>query len=316
VKSNRQLKALLVVSVFFLRFCGLAYAQSATGISGLYYTGANNSGGLLAGATQDSHWSVSYARVAGVSGNATYQGAAYVVNSGNVYPGWVPNTATAQWITAPGASTAATGGTINTGGDYLPGNGTTGTNSGYYVYKLAFTIAGSGAAGTTVTNQVSINLTIAADNQYAVYMNPASAPTVDNAGVISAGGTAATSGWVTTAWDNTNSLTMRNYGGGGSNNARFVIGTNYLYVVVANTLSNTGTQAANTLNPSGMLVYQVGTAMTIDGNPVVPEVGAWLPVVLALGLFARKRFSKFDFALLMTPLLKCRGQTKPQTITS
>lgn len=275
--------------VLSLRFGSLLHGQSATGINGLYYTGANNSGGLLAGGTQDSHWSVSYARVAGISGNATYQGAAYVVSSGNVYSGWVPNTSTAQWITAPGASTAASGGTINTGGDYLPGNGTTGTNSAYYVYRLAFTITGSGAVGTTVTNQVSINLTIAADNQYAVYMNPASAPTVDNSGVISAGGTAATSGWVTTAWDNTNSLTMRNYGGGSSNNARFVIGTNYLYVVVANTLSNTGTQAANTLNPSGLLVYQIGTAMTIDGNPVVPEVGAYLPLALALGLFVRKR---------------------------
>jgi len=290
VRINRPLKELFITAAFFLGIGGLAYGQLADGINGLYYTGANNSGALLAGGSQDSHWSVSYARVAGVSGNATYQGAAYVVSSGNVYPGWVPNTTAAQWITAPGASTAATGGTTNTGGDYLPGNGTTGTNSAYYVYKLAFTITGSGSAGTTVTNQVAINLTIAADNQYAVYMNPASAPTVNNSGVISAGGTAASSGWVTTAWDNTNSLTMQNFGGGGANNARFVIGTNYLYVVVANTLSNTGTQAANTLNPSGLLVYQIGTAMTIDGNPVVPEAGTWLPVVLALGLFVRQRY--------------------------
>jgi len=277
VKFNRPLKGLLLSTLVFLRLCGLLHGQSATGIYGLYYTGETNSGGLLAGGAQDSHWSVSYARVAGVSGNATYQGAAYVVSSGNVYPGWVPNT---------------TGGAANSGGDYLPGNGTTGTNSGYYVYQLAFTIAGSGAAGTTVTNQVAINLTIAADNQYAVYVNPASAPTVDNAGVVSAGGTAASSAWVTTAWDNTNALKLQNFGAGAAKNARFVIGTNYLYVVVANTLSNSGTQAANTLNPSGLLMYQVGTAMTIDGNPVVPEVGAWLPVALALGLFVRKRFCR------------------------
>lgn len=292
MKFDRSLHGQIFAALFFLRLCGLLHAQSATGIEGLYFTGANNSGGLIAEGAQDSHWSVDYARVAGTSGNATYQGAAYVVSSAYIYDGWVNNTATAQWITAPGARTAATGGTANIGGDFLPGNGTSGVNSAYYVYKLAFNISGSGAAGTAVTNQVAITLTIAADNQYSVYINPAASITVANNGTINAGGTASSSGWVTDAWDNTSSTTLRNFNppGPGGKTANFVIGTNYLYVVVANTLSNTGTQGTNTLNPSGLLVYQVGTAMTIDGNPVVPEVGAWLPVVLALGLFVRKRF--------------------------
>ena len=53
--------------------------------------------------------------------------------------GWIANTSTAQWITAPGGATA--------GSASLPGNGTSGTNSAYYVYRLAFNISGSGAAG-------------------------------------------------------------------------------------------------------------------------------------------------------------------------
>jgi hypothetical protein len=265
----------------------LAYGQLANGIDGLYYTGANNSGGLVAGGTQESHWSVSYAGFGGVE-NAAYEGAAYVV-SGTYIPtgsgGWTPNTATAQWIVPPGAQTP--GGVTNVGGDALPGNGTTGTNSAYYVYKLAFNISGSGPVGTPVSNKVSITLTIAADDQYTVYVNPASAPTVDINGTINAGGTTA-SGNRASAWNNTTTLALQD--NTGARNATFVIGTNYLYVVVANTNSQTGNNGSSALNPSGLLVYQVGTAMTIDGKPVVPEVGAWMPVVLALGLFVRKRF--------------------------
>jgi hypothetical protein len=286
-------KAHLVLAVIFLRLGSLAYGQSATGISGLYYTGANNSGGLLTAGTTDGHWTVSYARVSGAE-NATYEGAAYVV-SGTV-GGWTANTSTAQWITAPGAQNS--GGTVNAGGASLLGNGTTdgalGNNSAYYVYRLAFTIAGTGAAGTAVTNNVSITMTMAADDQYTVYVNPAAAPTVNGSGVISAGGTAA-SGSATSAWNNTTALRLANYDppGAAVKTADFKIGTNYLYVVVANTNSQTGNNASNALNPSGLLVYQVGTAMTIDGNPVVPEVGTWLPVVLALGLFVRKRYVGF-----------------------
>jgi hypothetical protein len=134
-----------------------------------------------------------------------------------------------------------------------------------------------------VTNKVSISLTIAADDQYSVYVNPASGPTVSSTGVISAGGTAA-SGSRTSAWNNTAALTVQNYD---STNASFKIGTNYLYVVVANTNSQTGVNGSNARNPSGLLVYQVGSATLVDPSPV-PEVGTWLPVAGALGFFGMR----------------------------
>ncbi|HTL68025.1 MAG TPA: hypothetical protein VL200_10215 [Lacunisphaera sp.] len=261
-----------------------AWAGSATTVDGLYYTGEDASGGLAPGGATDAHWSVTYARVGGTqyTGSSTYTGAAYVLSSSYIDAAYVANTSTAQWITAPGAKTAATGGTANTGGDYLPGNGTSGTNSAYYVYRLAFTIGGTGTG--TVTNDIQISMTIAADDAYTVYVNPASSPTVSKFGVISAGGTAASASG-TAAWNNTNSFALGNStANGGVNNSSFVIGTNYIYVVVANTNSQTGSSSSTALNPSGLLVYQVGSGVSIDGKPV-PEAGTVLPVALAVGLW-------------------------------
>jgi len=283
----------LVMSFALLASCATAWAGSATGIYGLYYTGVDNSGNTLGNAAQDSHWTVTYARVGGsvYTGNSTYTGASYVVSSDYIDGAWVQNSASYRWITAPGArNSSSTSSSMNQGGDYLPGNGTSGNNSAYFVYRLAFTITGAGGNGSNVTNNVAISLTIAADDQYSIYVNPASAPTVSSSGVISTGGTAA-SATRTAAWDNTTSVTLQNYGSGSANNADFVIGTNYLYIVVANTNSATGSSSSSALNPSGLLVYQVGTAMTIDGKPV-PEAGTVLPVVAALGLFAWRRFRR------------------------
>jgi hypothetical protein len=292
VNLVKHSKSISAITAIVLWFGGLVYGGTATNITGLFYTGVDNSGTVLAGGAQDSHWSVSYANVNGTgSTSSAYTGAAYVLSSSYIDAAYVPNTSTSKWITAPGASTAASGGTTNIGGDYLPGNGTTGANSAYFVYKLAFTITGTGGAGSTATNQVSISLTVAADDQYSVYVNPSSAPTVNaNTGAINTGGTAA-SGGGTSAWNNTSSITLQNYGSGSANNANFVIGTNYLYVVVANTNSQTGTNGSNALNPSGLLVYQVGSANLIDGKPV-PEVGTWLPVVAALGVFGWRRMKR------------------------
>lgn len=279
----------LFLILLSLALAGVCRAGSATGIFNLYYTGVDDSGAVLGNAAQDSHWKVSYARVGGTvyTGNSTYTGTSYVVSSNFIDGAWVQNSTTSRWITAPGAKTSATG-TTNTGGDYLPGNGTTGTNSAYYVYQLAFYIGGTGTG--PVTNQVSISLTIAADDQYSVYVNPASGPTVNNSGVINTGGTAA-SGSRTSAWNNTTSLTLQNFGPAA--NADFVIGTNYLYIVVANTNSQTNNSNSNSVNPSGLLVYQVGNALMIDGQ-VVPEVGTILPVVAALGMFGLRRFRRRD----------------------
>ncbi len=264
----------------------MGFAGSATDVTGLYYTGVNNSGTVLSGGATDTHWTVTYAKVNGTSytGNSTYTGAAYVLSSGFIDPAYVANSSTAKWITAPGASTAATGGTTNIGGDFLPGNGTTGTNSAQYVYRLAFTIVGTGSG--TATNQISISLTLAADDQYKVYVNP----TLNANGSVNTGSTLA--GSRTNAWSNTNALYLQNFtDANGSNNSAFVIGTNYIYVVVDNTNSLSGSSGSSALNPSGLLVYQVGSATTIDGK-VIPEVGSILPVVGALGLFGWRRFRR------------------------
>ena len=260
---------------------GWARAGTATDITGLYYTGVNNSGGLLAGATQDSHWTVSFASVAGPT-DASYEGSAYVVSNSYIDAGWTQNTASAQWIVPPGASTASSGGTLNSGGDYLPGNGTGGNNNSFtkneatFVYTLAFNIIGTGAVGSTVTNSVSISLTISADDQYSIYVNPA------GNGLSLPGGTAAATR--TSAWNNTTSASLQNGTTGLNGNSVFVIGTNYLTVVVDNTNSITTTSSSTAFNPSGLLVYQVGAATLINGTPI-PEVGTWLPLLGAMGLY-------------------------------
>jgi hypothetical protein len=137
-----------------------------------------------------------------------------------------------------------------------------------------------------VTNNISISLTLAADDQYSVYVNPS---TKANGSVDLSGTNTTLAGSRTNAWNNTSALYLQNYAdANGSNNSRFVLGINYIYVVVDNTNSQTGTNGSNALNPSGLLVYQVGNATLIDGNPV-PEVGAILPVAAALALFGLRR---------------------------
>ena len=266
-----------VVLLASLGVASIGRAGTATSVSGLYYTGTNNSGGTLNGGSQDTHWDVVYAQVGGstYAGNSTYTGDAYVVSNSYIDSAWVPNSSTAKWIVPPGAKN--TNGNANVGGDLLPGNGDSGVNTAIYVYRLAFTINGTGAVGEAVGNQVSISLTIAADDQYTIYVNP----TVNGCGVI----TSAAAGSRTDAWNNTSAEYLQNYIGNGHNDtADFVIGTNYIYVVVDNTNSISGSTTATALNPSGLLVYQVGSAVNISKTPI-PEVGTMLPIVGALGLF-------------------------------
>lgn len=286
---NLRLATFLVLSLASLGWVTVAQAGTATSVTGLYYTGVNNSGAALGDNATDSHWRVTYARVGGneyTNYTGTYTGSAYVVDAGTIDGAWVDNSSTYRWITAPGAATGTNGANVNQGGSYLPGNGTSGNNSAYFVYRLQFTINGS---GTTVNNNVQLSMTIAADDGYAVYVNPANSPTVSSTGVINAGGTNAVATG-TGAWGNTTSFAIGNattYGG--VDNADFVIGTNTIYIVVSNTNSQTGYNNSTALNPSGLLVYQVGTGISIDGKPV-PEVGAILPVLGALGLLLFRRF--------------------------
>jgi len=294
VRFHLSFKALSVATVFYLPFGGLAFGQTATSVTGLYNTGLNSSGGAQTQGQTDANWTVTYAEVGGASASQ-YTGSAYVV-VGALSAQHTANSTTppAQWITAPGAK-AGVSGAVNTGGSYLPGNGTSGANSAAYVYRLAITITGSGAAGTVVTNNVAIALTIAGDDQYAVYVNPTASPTVDINGVISAGTTAASSVNTGAAYKNKTALSLQNFGAGAANNATFVIGQNYLYVVVANTNGISGSSNSSTINQAGLLVYQASSQFTTIG-PAVPEVGTWLPVVLALGLFVRRRFIRHTTA--------------------
>ena len=62
-----------------------------------------------------------------------------------------------------------------------------------------------------------------------------------------------------------------------------------------NTNSQTGSSNSTDLNASGLLVYEVSNAVTIDGTHIqgyVPEVGTWLPIVGALGLFGWFRWRR------------------------
>lgn len=257
-------KSLLLGTSLLLSIPGVVRAGTATSVNGLYYTGVNDSGALLTNGTTDSHWKVTNAMIGGVQ-DTDYQGAAYVI--GTPAGGWVGNTSSAQWITAPG-----NGGSYN-----LPGNGTSGVwydnNAASYVYSLAFNIAGSDI-GSVVTNKISITLTLAADDQAQIYMN----------------GTAVGS-LLTGAWTGTQPITLHNYNNGTAANASFLIGSNTLSIKVDNTNSKTGYSNSTALNPSGLLVYQTGNAILIDGKPnPVPEVGVLLPLLGALGLFSWRRF--------------------------
>jgi hypothetical protein len=277
-KATRILGPLLAALAVALSAAGV-HAQTATDIYGLYYTGLNSSGGLQSAGNQDANWDVTYASTnGGSSANTSYEGAAYVISPSQISDsGYTPNTASAQWITAPGA-TNSSGTSPNTGGDFLPGNGNTGSNEGVYIYTLAFTITGSGAAGTVVNgnySQVQITMTLAADDQYSVYVNPSG-----NGKTIPTGTASATQ---TSAWNNTTQITLQNYGTGGANNAKFVIGVNYITIVVDNTNSVTGSSSSTATNASGLLVYQTGAA-EINGHPV-PEVATWLPLLGVIGCY-------------------------------
>ena len=259
---------------------GTAWGGTASSVTGLYYTGVNDSNNVTGPATTtDSHWKVTYATTdGGNSVNSTYigNGTAYVVNNGSNDSGWVDKT-NAQWIVPKNA----------VGGDTLPGNGTTGANAASYIYTLSFTIVGKtgdNANGSVVTNQTSITLTLAADDQAAVYVNP----TINGDGSINS--SSKLGGSVTSAWTNTQTITLQNYADGtNADNAVFKIGLNTLVIKVDNTNNQTGVSNSTAFNASGLLVYQTGASATVIGSKPVPEAGVWLPIAGALGLFFWRR---------------------------
>jgi hypothetical protein len=283
LSPSRILGPLLAAIVVFVGGQRAA-AQTATDITGLYFTGLAANGNLGAGGTTDAHWNVTYSSTDGGSTVSANEGAAYVISPSSVAgSGYTANTSSAQWITAPGAYvSASTASAQNAGGDFLPGNGNTGSNEGIFVYTLAFQIVGTGGAGTAVTSQIQITMTLSADDQYSIFVNPAGNGLTDPTGTASAN--------AFSAWGNKSQIALQNYGSGGADNANFVVGTNYLVVVVDNTNSISGASGSNSLNASGLLVYQTGAA-EINGKPI-PEVAPWLPLLGVLGcygFFVRRR---------------------------
>ncbi|HEY1848713.1 MAG TPA: hypothetical protein VGG37_05880 [Opitutaceae bacterium] len=275
-----MIRILSTLSILLALSAAGAQAQTASNITGLYYTGLDSSGGLQAGGATDANWTVSYASTnGGTSANSTYEGAAYVIDAADVSgSGYTQNTSTAQWITAPGAKTSS-GTSPNTGGDFLPGNGDSGSNEGIYIYTLAFTITGTGTNGSVIpssNSKIQITMTLAADDQYSVYVNPSG-----NGSTLPTGTAAATQD---SAWSNKSQITLQNFNGsGGTNNSQFKLGTNYIVIVVDNTNSVSGSSSSTSLNASGLLVYQTSAA-TINGAPV-PEVSTWIPLFGAIGLY-------------------------------
>jgi hypothetical protein len=280
ISNIPRLLGTLLATLAMALFAAPAHAQTATNITGLYYTGLNSGGGLATGGTQAADWNITYASLDGGTTAATsYEGAGYVISPASISgSGYTLNTGGAQWITAPGAALSASGNSPNTGGDFLPGNGNTGSNEGIFVYTLAFTITGTGGNGTQINGALSnikITMTMAADDQYSVYVNPAG-----NGTYVPTGTAAATQ---TNAWNNTTQFALQNYGTGSANNSVFYVGTNYITVVVDNTNSITGSYGSDPLNASGLLVFQTSAA-TINGAPV-PEVATWLPLLGVIGCY-------------------------------
>lgn len=256
--------------LMYLLLISTLIAGTATDIQGLYYTGLNSNSGLQNPGTQEAHWEVTYASTnGGVSENTQYEGMAYVMSSQYAGGNYVSNTSSAQWITAPNAVTSS--GITNAGGVYLPGNGNAyGNNSslGIYIYTLAFNIIGS---GRSVSNSVKITLTVAADDNVKLYVNP-----VGNGQYIPIE-TAALE--FDSAWSNTAVGVLANYTSTDTtNNATFKIGTNYLVAVVENTNNKQYSSTDQYLNASGFMLYQNSAGLMIN-NKVVPETWTWLPMV-------------------------------------
>jgi hypothetical protein len=273
------------------------HAALATSVSGFYYTGESTSGTLLGqgadtptvanSGQQDAAWVVTYATTnGGASADTANEGTSYVINTTNTtyssqYPSppWVPNTSTAQWITAPGAvwtnGSSATNNTPNAGGDGLYAYGANSSplpynnaNAAEYVYTTTFTITGTGTGAIT---GFTLNLSLAADNSFSIFVNPASTRTVLNP---------ATAAYVSAASAYTATSAVALTSG-------FVVGVNTISIEV----ENAGKAGTSQINYSGLLVY--GAGMT----GVLPEVGTWVPMVgavLVYGLLfmARRRLGR------------------------
>jgi hypothetical protein len=299
MKLNR-LQILLLSVGLLVGVHPLVRAQGvATSLTGLYNTGVSTTGALLStagGGVQDPSWTVVNAVVGtgeGELANSAYLGTTYVLATNGGYNGntlgygvnngWIPDNSVSEWITAPGAYTGSNGGygtaagpagTVNYGGDNLPGQGPTPANvvatnanggttpSGYgyeafYTYQTTFNVNGS---GTGLVSNVILNLSIASDDGFEVLLNGHIVNSVD----FYDGSTYTAVGAMAVTLNSSNA----NY---------FVIGTNTLQIIVANNGGSSATTNQDFYNASGLNVAATWT--------IVPEVGAWLPGAVALMLY-------------------------------
>jgi hypothetical protein len=270
--------------------------QTVTGIAGVYNTGETTTASLVSQGSEVSSglWAVTYASTnGGTNASSTYQGNTYAISG--TPSGYTPDTSTAEWIVAPGASTSITQTTgssyVNKGGNNLPGNGTgsgSGSNQGVYVYTLAFTVTGTGSAGTTVTSAMSIDMTLAADDGYTVYVNPEGKGVNPTGSPLTTYTAAAAATDTQGAWSDTTQAVLSNGTSGTNGNSIFFIGTNYISVVVDNTNNVTSESSATTWNQTGFLDYNsaayIGGNEVLSNGRVVPETAPWLPLAGAAAL--------------------------------
>ncbi len=209
-------------------FCAALLPAQTVAITGLYTTGVDNAGALLANNDPDVHYVVSNIPGGAPANNA---GDSRVIRT-NALPGaWIANTTSARWITTPG--------TANNGGG---GNGNNPDRvNGTFDYTLTFSLPAGGILST-----VSITGTGAADDSAQIFIN----------GTL-------VSGQATGSYAAAASFTLD------SSNASFVSGTNTITFRVNN--SGGG--------PTGLIIT------SLSGTVFVPEVGTWLPVLGATGLY-------------------------------
>ena len=227
-----RLRPLLAALIGAWLVCSGSLRAQTVAIDGLYATGVDNSGSPLSNNASDAHYVVSNVPPSAPANNA---GTSRTVRTNAMPEDWVPNTSTARWITTPGNSTSAGGGTSTTGGN--DPSRVTGT----FDYTLTFTMPAGG-----ILSSVNITGAGASDDSTQIFVN----------GIL-------VSGQSTGSYTSTGSFTLN------SSNATFVSGTNTITFRV----NNSGGGA------SGLLIT------SLSGSIDVPEVGTWLPVAGALGLY-------------------------------
>jgi PEP-CTERM motif len=107
-------------------------------IPGVYSTGVDDSGNLLAAGTTDPHWTITSSPIA--------TGAIPAIVCSDLNKSWVANTASSQWINATGD-----------GDDLEPG--------GLYIYTLTFSLDGFDPSTASILGEW------ASDNNSDVYLN-------------------------------------------------------------------------------------------------------------------------------------------------